>query len=130
MKLLVATTKTQGQRKNDFCFATVGELVKLGSECDGESINGSCGCKRSMTGMDSSKGTTTMIVAELPHIDAKKLAKLLFDSDKKAGWNFSMGEEEETGDELARIANCFKVGDVVEKRGISIQKREVMSNVP
>ncbi len=46
MKVLTATTKTQGARKNDFCFCDEGEMVMLGSECDGETADGSCGCKR------------------------------------------------------------------------------------
>jgi len=63
MKLLVATTQTQGQRQNDFCWATPGEILHFGSECDREGIDGACGCKRSLSGLDSLKATTTMIVA-------------------------------------------------------------------
>lgn len=53
MKVLVATTKRQGMRKNDFCHATEGELVKFSFECDGEKVDGKCGCKRSMGGINS-----------------------------------------------------------------------------
>ena len=50
MKLLVATTKTQGQRKNDFCWVPEDEIVQFAFVCDGEKIDGSCGCRRSMSG--------------------------------------------------------------------------------
>ena len=64
MKILVATKEGQGQRKNDFCWAEEGEVVKFPSECDRETVDGRCGCRRSMSGANSLKGTKTMKVVE------------------------------------------------------------------
>jgi hypothetical protein len=36
MRILVSTKKTQGQRKNDFCWVPEGEIVRFGMECGGE----------------------------------------------------------------------------------------------
>jgi hypothetical protein len=54
MKLLVSTTETQGQRKNDFCFVPEGEILVFAFECDRDRGNpdGPCGCARSMSGVE------------------------------------------------------------------------------
>jgi hypothetical protein len=61
MRVLVATAATQGQRPNDFCFATEGELVCRALACDrGQAdLDGECGCGRSLMGVDSGQATTT-----------------------------------------------------------------------
>ena len=51
MKVLVGTKETQGQRSNDFSWAEDGELVMFGSECDREDVDGTCGCRRAMSGL-------------------------------------------------------------------------------
>ena len=70
MKVLVGTKDTQGKRKNDFSFTDEGELVTFGTECDREAVDGHCGCKRSLVGMKTRKGTTTFKVVE------KKISKV------------------------------------------------------
>ena len=57
MKMLVATKETQGKRRNDFCWATEGELVRFAFQCDGEAVDGRCGCRRSFCGLDSHKAS-------------------------------------------------------------------------
>jgi hypothetical protein len=64
MKVLVATEETQGRRPNDFCFTEEGELVLFGSECSRETIDGPCGCRRSLVGVRSGMATTTVRVVE------------------------------------------------------------------
>ena len=51
MRVLVATKKTQKQRENDFSFVPENELLYFGSQCSGEKVDGSCGCKRSLVGV-------------------------------------------------------------------------------
>src|SRR4051794_34110350 len=65
MQLLVTTKRTQGQRKNDFCWTGEDEIAIFGSQCDRGSVDDACGCRRAMAGLDSSKATTTVKVADL-----------------------------------------------------------------
>ena len=69
MKLLTATTETQGQRASDFAWCVPGEIVSpVRLVCDRdreEGPDGGCGCGRSFTGLSSSRGTTTAIVTDI-----------------------------------------------------------------
>lgn len=128
MKLLTATRETQGQRKNDFSFCNEGEVVKFNFECDGGSIDDSCGCKRSMSGAVSHKSTTTMKVIDSA-LTRSDLREILLKTLKDEGW-IKEGQEstirdniDRDVDELLRTANAFKVGDIVEKRGSKLNKR-------
>jgi len=63
MKYLVAPTKEQqGKGKLDFCFTTPGEPLTIGFVCRSHCT---CGCDRAYTGIDSRKGTTVGVVAEI-----------------------------------------------------------------
>lgn len=118
MRFLVATRLTQGQRKNDFCFAKEDELVRFGTECDGEKVDGACGCRRSMIGMESSKGTTTMKVVDLD-LSRGDLFKRMNQSFIKSGWGAIVDDKlvAQDVDEIIRIAEFFPLGSVIEKRG-------------
>ena len=127
MKVLVATTKTQGQRKNDFCYTDEDELVGFGFQCDcpGGPDN-ACGCKRAFTGLDSRKATTTAIVEERDMTE-EQLRDVMRES--LSGWlthetDYEAEEwvEQDTA-ELIRIADAFVVGDVIENRGTKVQIR-------
>lgn len=131
MKVLVATSETRGQRKNDFGHATDGEIVMFGSECDGEPVDGRCGCRRAMIGVDSHKATTTMKVVDMPTLTQDGLTERVHAALKAGGW----GRDDEAGlrkwaqedaKELARVAAFFTVGFVVEKRGGKFQVRRPM----
>lgn len=127
MNVLIATKHGQGTRDNDFSWTTPGERVLLsGFECDGEYIDGSCGCRRSFIGIDSSRATTTCIVEvdSLETVDT--LHKRIIDYYVRTGWanpkdKSSMVEwnEEALEDamEIAAIAALYKPGDVLERRG-------------
>lgn len=132
MKVLVATSKTQGQRENDFHFANEGEVVIFGSECDREAVDGKCGCRRSMVGCESRKATTTFLVVERP-IDQAGLETTVRMSLTEGGW---VGKEwsdpaadaewvREDAAELARVAAHFATGTVLEKRGTTFKERRV-----
>ena len=128
MKVLVAASETQGQRSYDFTWCRDGELVKFGMECDGEAVDGACGCRRSMVGVESNKATTTLKVAEID-ITKEGMADALRANYQNAGWYQLMGAEgaeesiKKEVDELIDIAAGFPVGSVVEKRGDKLQIR-------
>jgi len=132
MKALVATAETQGFRDNDFCWAKEGELVQFSSECDGEDVDGTCGCRRSMAGMSSGKGTTTTRVADLADLTKRAYMQQWLESQLRGGWidrKDELSEDEkqwalEDTQELLRLASTFPVDAVVEKRGDVIKVRQ------
>ena len=129
MKVLVATNEGQGKRKNDFFHADEGELVRFGSECDGEAVDGRCGCRRRMTGMATNKGTTTMKVIDLPNLTEEDFKAQIEGSLRASGWLSIMkpeAAEKHVADEAAQLkgmAEFFPIGVVLEKRGIKFQVR-------
>ena len=125
MKVLIATTKGQGKRSNDFCFANEGELVGFSLECDGERIDGGCGGRRSVVGFDSQKAATTFEVVERP-LTEQEFCELHWKRLCKGGWD-SIDVQRDVSDkqakELLRLANRLPIGSVIERRGHDIQVR-------
>ncbi len=125
MQYLVSTTKTQGQRKNDFHNTDEKEILRFTSECDGERIDGKCGCRRSMAGVNSHKATTTFEVVE-GDID---LLRIIIDYyHNSLGKFISHLECEEYAVEdsriLSTVADAFPVGAIIERRGSKFVMRE------
>ncbi len=132
MKLLTATTGTQGQRESDFAWCTEGEIVNLPQPCDRDRIgdpDGGCGCGRAFIGLHSRKGTTTAMVRDLDGFTLEDLAEALRSSRDYAGFG-----DGETGDDqaslaaeqaalLAEIAAGHDVGAVLECRIDEIGER-------
>lgn len=127
MKVLVATHETQGKRKNDFCFVPDDELVCFGSECDGEPVDGNCGCRRSMVGLECRRATTTVKVVGMD-LTKEQFIQKLTESFTKAGYggidNFEDFVKEEA-EELLRMADYFPVGAILEKRGTVFRVRQL-----
>lgn len=138
MRVLVATKDTQGRRKNDFCWAQEGEVVGFsGFECDGESVDGSCGCKRSMSGKFTLKATTTVKVVERT-MTIEDLERTFIAALNKGQWidpklkspmdaEFIAGAKSDAA-EIVRIAACFEVGAVLEKRGSKFAERRRLAS--
>jgi len=127
MKVLVVTKETQKQRENDFSWTDEGELVTFASECDGEAVDGVCGCRRAMSGLTSHKATTTMKVVE-QNITANDLEIALRASYIQAGWGtgkVTVEMAKEDAQELIRLAAAFPIGTVIEKRGSKFKTRIV-----
>jgi hypothetical protein len=128
MKVFVATKRLQGLRKNDFSHTLEGELVKYGFVCDGETVDGHCGCMRSMVGFESQKATTTFKVVEMP-ITPEEFWNKYIESERKAGWVKESAEKADlkvfkaVAKELLKLASHFQVDTVLEKRGYRIQTR-------
>jgi hypothetical protein len=127
LKVLVATTRTQGDRPNDFAYTTDGELVDLASTCDADQgrPDGGCGCARAFTGLDSRKGTTTaeIVVRDLTLV---QYHNLFHRSLITAGFGDSPDlrhDAYQAADEMTRIAAAWPVGTVVERRGDRIAVR-------
>ena len=64
LKVLVSTKGGQGGRDSDFNFCKDGEIVYYGMECDRDEndVDGDCGCKRCLIGVNGLTGTTTFKV--------------------------------------------------------------------
>ena len=122
MKVFVATKQGQGKRKNDFCWTKEGELVKFVLECDGETIDGNCGCRRSVGGFETMKATTTFKVVDMD-ITREEFIRRFKESDEKAGWKWTEKESKRFAEDLLETAEKFPVGMVLEKRGNVIKAR-------
>ena len=128
MKVLVATQELQGHRKNDFSHTQDGEIVRFQFECDGEKIDGTCGCRRSMAGTESARSTTTMKVVDM--VITKELFQAKIEASLcKDGWitdEMPDGQTwaKEEAEELLRVAARFKVGTIIEQRGVYLRARK------
>ena len=122
LKVMVSTHETQGTRANDFCWVPDGELVNFAMECDGEAVDGSCGCRRSMGGLISHKATTTIRVVER-EMTTEQYVQAVYDSYVSGGWAaIDTGEDwkeiaQADVEDLLQIADTFPLNSVLEKRG-------------
>jgi len=113
MKVLVATTKTQGIRSTDYCGTVEGELVRLpGMACNCPD----CGCGHGWAGLASSRATTTAMVAEL-HLDRDDLTHAFTSALERDGWVVP-GEDRtwitEFVEDHLMLATAFPVGTILE----------------
>ncbi|WP_052674823.1 DUF7715 family protein [Amycolatopsis orientalis] len=116
MKLLVATSKTQGARENDFNHCVEGELIWIAPCCDegDTSPDSACGCGRSFCGLNSHEGTTTALVAELPGFTYSDYAEAMRSSLAAQGWPPEAADEVARG--LVAFTTGWEVGTVLERR--------------
>ena len=127
MKLLTATSRTQGQRDNDFTFCIEGELVIVAMvvcEADQEDPDGGCGCGRSFGGLNSGKGTTTAVVSDLDF--TRDDAALAVRSALEQSNFISLMDPEDVHDldaETLELPDGFDVGTNVEQRLGDIRAR-------
>ena len=128
MKILVATKATQGKRTSDFSFAIEGELVMIPTmECDGEAVDGHCGCRRAMAGLESHSATTTVKVVERD-LTPRQLELTIRKGWQQSGWANLMGVKIEgyaraEAQELIRVAQAMKLHGVYGRRGGSMEFR-------
>lgn len=128
MKVLVATSRTQGAVAGDYCCTVEGELVLGGPilECCRAS---QCGCARGFPGLASERATTTAMIEDRPHLDNTLLAIAVRESLDRQGWLAALGPDEiDQGveDEVALIeliAGAFPVGWVIGRCGTQIHQR-------
>lgn len=130
MRILIATLETQGDRASDFACCRPGELVMPHVHvCHDEPVDGRCGCRRSLVGLDSHRGVTTFSVADLP-LGMDELAEAVSDSLAAAGWLGAIEDPDvaerwvaDIAWELMQAGARFAVGEVVERRGPTLQVR-------
>jgi len=121
IQIFVSTKETQGQRENDFCFVPEGEIVNLKSlTCSNETVDGHCGCKRSLYGIKCLKSTTTMKVALFDGSIAD-LAEVILKSLKQGGWiqeswQKFLEEGIARASKIVQEASKFPIGAIVEYR--------------
>jgi hypothetical protein len=125
MKLLTATTSTQGQRDSDFDWCIEGEVVTpLRVICDSdreEGPDGGCGCGRSFSGLSSHKGTTTAVVRDIDGYTFEDLTEAVRSHRDQAGYDASAAEAEAS--HIAALADEYDAGTVLELRLDDIEVR-------
>lgn len=124
MKLIVATSETQGQRPGDFNFVPNGEVVIV-SDCD--CLHEGCECSRSMIGVLCGKGTTTMMVIEsdLTRDDYLRTIREANKSYAALGVDESLFDEQ--ADALLQLAAEFPAGAIIERNGENFDVRHLAS---
>lgn len=115
MRVLTATSTTQGDRPDDICCATDGELVSFPVlECSCPD----CGCVRSFAGLESHRATTTCEVVDAPLAPAD-LREAVARSLSASGWLLDLAD---------RAADHAAVADVAEP-ALSAVDRELVDDV-
>jgi hypothetical protein len=124
MKIIVATSETQGQRPGDFNFVPDGEIVMI-SDCD--CLRPGCDCVRSMVGINSGKGTTTMKVVE-SDITLDEYCRLIGEANQGYA---ELGVDDqifnEQADALLDLAMQFLAGTVIERDEENFNQRQVLT---
>lgn len=131
MKVFVATQLTQGQRRNDYANPGIqaGEILTSNLfECDGEGVDGKCGCRRAFKGLTSNFAITTALVKDVD-IAEDELQALVRKNLEDGGW-LKLGEKDENEKWIADELNIvmvepalFDVGTIVERRGKNLRQR-------
>lgn len=128
MKVFVATRDGQGARESDFCDAEEGEVLYWSMECDrdNEEIDGDCGCRRSLWGLETGGVTTTFAVIDLP-LPAEWFAERVVEVMSSKGW-FERDDEEADlyradANMMLELAGEFTEGVIMEKRDEMMQFR-------
>jgi hypothetical protein len=122
VRIIVATSETQGNRPGDFNYVPEGEIVMVG-DCD--CLHEGCDCSRSMVGILSKMGTTTMMVVEsdLTRDDFRRQIREANSEFEELGVNGSVYEEQ--ADALLDLAKEFPAGAVIERKGENFNQREI-----
>lgn len=124
MKVLTATTLTNGERDNDFDWCTQGELVMFGFICgrDWRDPDNGCGCGRAFAGLHSHRSTTTALVEERK-LSPTDLALAVRTSLEDGGWiteSVPEDDAQEVIDEaigmIKLVAEYFPSGTVIGTR--------------
>ena len=131
MKLLTASSISQGDLPNDFCFTTGGELVRLGEVCalDLADPAGGCGCGRAFAGLTSRRPTTTAVVTDVD-LSYDELLERVAAGLEGSGSTADVLDPlefaelaEETADEMLHFARTWDVGTVVGRRHDHVHRR-------
>lgn len=124
IKVLIATSETQGARENDYNWCVEGELVWLAPVCarDREDPDGGCGCARGFAGLNSHRATTTAMVRTIEGLTHEDYVEALRSSMDQQG--YEPGSAAQIADILIDLVSEWPDGTVVEHRLDYIQTRE------
>lgn len=128
IKVLVATSKTQGARDNDYNWCIERELVWFPPICRSSKANGpddKCGCGRGFGGLNSHRATTTAIVQKIAGLSRLDYVEAIRSSMADQGYDPSMAEM--IADGMLELVRECPEGAVVENRLDYIQIREPVS---
>ena len=112
MKILVATSLTQGTDPKDYHHCIEGELVWIQEPCDRDRLNpeGPCGCGRGFAGAASHRATTTAMVVE-SELTRDEVVLAFRTSLVDGGWPAEWAEE--VGDDNIEIASQLPAGSII-----------------
>jgi hypothetical protein len=137
MKILTATSATQGAADDDYCFTIENELVMFPPiECDCPD----CGCRRGVAGLESRRATTTFAVTERRDLDPASYRTTVRhalvaqgylgavgvgdDAWVDDGW-VDDGWVDEMVAQLRFVAELFPVGTVLGRTDTGVQLRRI-----
>ena len=127
MRVLVATSVTQGERATDFAYCIEGELVWLHPLCSASERDpdGACGCGRSFSGLSSTRHTTTALVREIHGLTREEYLAASMAGLELMGWcpDCSDLPVADFVDWLLAVAEDLPEGTVVERRTFEITVR-------
>ncbi|UUV32129.1 hypothetical protein NQK81_01390 [Amycolatopsis roodepoortensis] len=130
MRLLVATTATQGHRSSDFNVVFRTEPVLLAPICgrDGDDPDGACGCARAFISIRSGRPVTTAAVTDRDITPGEYRTLLRFGYRTSGAWGDLTGQDidglaERTATELEHLISGLRPGTVLERRGDTIATR-------
>lgn len=127
MRVLVATSATQGARRSDSTECLDGEMVWLRDVCpeSRRRPDGPCPCGRSFAGMSSNKNTTTALVRDIPGLTRTEYQAALVASFDLQSWCRCCTRRPVTEviDELIALAGVFPAGAVIERRANDLNVR-------
>lgn len=125
MRVLVATSRTNGAVATDYDFCVEGELVYMQQPCaddEQDPEHSPCGCGRGFAGTNSHRATTTAEVVECPLSEAE-IREAVRSSLEAGGWidptrmqpHLAKWIVDETLETIAEVAAHFPVGSVVRR---------------
>ena len=115
MKVLVATSQTQGERADDYHWCVDGELVWIQEPCQRDrtrAVN-SCGCGRGYAGLASHRATTTAKVQDLVNLTMEEYILAMRSSFDHSGWPVDLAEV--VAREQAGFCESWPNGTVLER---------------
>lgn len=123
MKVLVATTKTQGAREGDFSRTLGGEFVFDAGPCVavGEGAEWNCECSLAFRGVVTGQLTTTAMVADLP-IRMKDYQDVVRDGLASAGICSECAQE--YGRAAWKLAMRWPTGTIIERHQMRFTPRQ------
>ncbi|MBS2531953.1 hypothetical protein KGQ20_04135 [Catenulispora sp. NF23] len=128
LRLLVATSATQGREAYDFCRTLPGEIVYPGP-CLHPQPFGACGCTYSLMGVDSLERTTTFEVAEVP-ISREELLRVLAKAESGATDGADAAGVAQLAEEMLALAERFPLAAVLGRTHRRYRRRPLASAPP